>query len=49
MCAGGAEPSAREPDEVDVACKFLVYRNRNTDTEDILIGKRVDRLRPAST
>ena len=31
--------------EVEVSCKFLVYRNRNTDTEDMLIGKRLDRLR----
>ena len=31
--------------EVEVSCKFLVYRNRNTDTEDFLIGRRLDRLR----
>ena len=40
-----ATPSADEPQEVEVSCKFLVYRNRNLDEEDTLIGKRVDTLR----
>lgn len=30
---------------VEASCKFLVYRNRNTDEEDTLVGKRVDTLR----
>jgi 3-phenylpropionate/cinnamic acid dioxygenase small subunit len=40
-----ARPSVPEAQEVEVACKFLVYRHRNSDTEDTLIGRRVDRLR----
>ncbi|AMN41597.1 3-phenylpropionate/cinnamic acid dioxygenase subunit beta [Rhodoplanes sp. Z2-YC6860] len=40
-----AEPSVADAREVEVSCKFLVYRNRNTDTEDTLIGRRADVLR----
>ena len=40
-----AIPSIEDAREVEVSCKFLVYRHRNTDTEDTLIGRRVDRLR----
>jgi 3-phenylpropionate/cinnamic acid dioxygenase small subunit len=40
-----ALPSVHEPREVEVRCKFLVYRNRNTDQEDTLIGTRTDTLR----
>jgi 3-phenylpropionate/cinnamic acid dioxygenase small subunit len=40
-----AIPSIQDAREVEVSCKFLVYRNRNTDTEDMLIGRRLDRLR----
>jgi 3-phenylpropionate/cinnamic acid dioxygenase small subunit len=40
-----ATPSVEDAQEVEVSCKFLIYRNRNTDEEDTLIGKRVDVLR----
>jgi 3-phenylpropionate/cinnamic acid dioxygenase small subunit len=40
-----ATPSAENAQELEVSCKFLIYRNRNTDEEDTLIGKRVDTLR----
>jgi 3-phenylpropionate/cinnamic acid dioxygenase small subunit len=40
-----ATPSTACADDVEVSCKFLVYRNRNTSNEDTLVGKRVDRLR----
>ncbi len=42
-----ATPSVQDAQEVEASCKFLVYRNRNTQTEDTLIGKRTDRLRRA--
>jgi 3-phenylpropionate/cinnamic acid dioxygenase small subunit len=42
-----ATPSPENAQEVEVACKFIVYRHRNSDTEDTLIGRRVDRLRRA--
>jgi 3-phenylpropionate/cinnamic acid dioxygenase small subunit len=31
--------------EVDVSCRFLVYRNRVADETDFLVGRRKDRLR----
>ncbi len=31
--------------EVDVSCRFLVYRNRVADETDFLVGRRRDRLR----
>jgi 3-phenylpropionate/cinnamic acid dioxygenase small subunit len=34
-----------EPTEVDVKCRFLIYRNRVETETDILVGKREDRLR----
>ena len=42
-----ATRSVEDAQEVEVSCKFLVYRNRNTQTEDTLIGKRIDQLRRA--
>jgi len=39
------EPSALEPTEVTVKCRFLVYRNRVETETDILVGKRQDVLR----
>ncbi|MFI6349164.1 3-phenylpropionate/cinnamic acid dioxygenase subunit beta [Streptomyces sp. NPDC050560] len=33
------------PPEVDVSCRFLVYRNRVADESDFLVGRRRDRLR----
>jgi 3-phenylpropionate/cinnamic acid dioxygenase small subunit len=39
-----ATPSVADAEQVVVNCKFLVYRNRNTDSEDTLIGKRIDHL-----
>ena len=38
-------PSAAEPGEVSVRCRFLVYRNRVETETDILVGKREDLLR----
>src|SRR6266478_9453016 len=40
-----ANPSAAEPAEVSVRCRFLVYRNRVETETDILVGKREDLLR----
>lgn len=33
------------PPEVEVSCRFVVYRNRVTDESDFLVGRRRDRLR----
>ena len=33
--------------EVDVSCRFIVYRNRVADETDFLVGRRKDRLRKA--
>lgn len=41
----GARPSAEEAEEVDLKCRFYVYRNRVETETDHLIGKREDRLR----
>ena len=38
-------PSALEPVEVTVKCRFLIYRNRVETETDILVGKREDILR----
>jgi 3-phenylpropionate/cinnamic acid dioxygenase small subunit len=38
-------PSAAEPHEVTVRCRFLIYRNRVETETDILVGKREDLLR----
>lgn len=38
-------PSASDPTEVSVKCRFLVYRNRVQTETDFLIGKREDTLR----
>jgi 3-phenylpropionate/cinnamic acid dioxygenase small subunit len=38
-------PSAAEPEEVTVRCRFLIYRNRVETETDILVGKREDLLR----
>ena len=40
-----ASPSASDPTEVSVKCRFLVYRNRVQTETDFLIGKREDTLR----
>src|SRR5262249_10497506 len=40
-------PSAAEPIQVSVKCRFLVYRNRVETETDILVGKREDLLRRA--
>jgi 3-phenylpropionate/cinnamic acid dioxygenase small subunit len=34
-----------EPPEVEVSCRFVVYRNRVADESDFLVGRRKDRLR----
>jgi 3-phenylpropionate/cinnamic acid dioxygenase small subunit len=36
---------AIELPEVEVSCRFLVYRNRVADETDFLVGRRRDRLR----
>jgi len=33
------------PDEVQVKCRFVFYRNRHQDEESTFIGKRIDTLR----
>jgi 3-phenylpropionate/cinnamic acid dioxygenase small subunit len=38
-------PSAAEPHEVTVGCRFLIYRNRVETETDFLVGKREDLLR----
>lgn len=38
-------PDLRQPEEVDCHCRFLVYRNRLEDEQDLYIGKRLDSLR----
>jgi len=43
------KPSAAEPAEASVRCRFLVYRNRVETETDILVGKREDLLRRAGT
>ena len=40
-----AMPSAAEPREVSLKCRFLIYRNRVETETDHLIGKREDVLR----
>ena len=34
--------------EVDLSCRFVVYRNRVADETDFLVGRRKDRLRKTS-
>ena len=43
-----ATPSASDPSEVSVRCRFLVYRNRVETETDFLIGKREDTLRKSN-
>jgi 3-phenylpropionate/cinnamic acid dioxygenase small subunit len=38
-------PGSAAPSEVDVRCRFLVYRNRVETETDVLVGKREDVLR----
>ena len=40
-----AYPSASEPREVVVKCRFIIYRNRVETETDLLVGKREDTLR----
>ena len=40
-----AMPSVADPCEVQVKCRFLIYRNRVETETDILVGKREDLLR----
>lgn len=42
-----ADPPEAGPHEVDVSCRFVVYRNRVADESDFLVGRRRDRLRRA--
>lgn len=40
-----ATPSAADPREAAVRCRFLIYRNRVETETDLLVGKREDLLR----
>ena len=40
-----ASPSWADPVEVQLRCRFLIYRNRVETETDILVGKREDLLR----
>ena len=40
-----ATPSASEPTDVTVKCRFFIYRNRVETETDLLVGKREDVLR----
>lgn len=40
-----AEPDGERPDLVRTRCRFIVYRNRQADEVDLLVGKRNDTLR----
>ena len=40
-----ATPSASEPTDVAVKCRFFIYRNRVETETDLLVGKREDVLR----
>jgi len=40
-----ASPSVEEAREVEVKCRFLIYRNRVETETDLLVGKREDLLR----
>ena len=40
-----ATPSMSQPTEVNVKCRFLIYRNRVETETDILVGKREEVLR----
>jgi 3-phenylpropionate/cinnamic acid dioxygenase small subunit len=40
-----AAPSVDDAQDIEASCKFLVNRNRTTNTDETLIGKRVDRIR----
>ena len=42
-----ATPSVADPREVQVKCRFLIYRNRVATETDFLVGKREDLLRRA--
>jgi 3-phenylpropionate/cinnamic acid dioxygenase small subunit len=39
-----AEPSPERPELVRTRCRFIVYRNRQEDEVDLLVGKRHDTL-----
>ncbi len=38
-------PTAAEPEEVSLRCRFIIYRNRVETETDILVGRREDTLR----
>jgi 3-phenylpropionate/cinnamic acid dioxygenase small subunit len=39
------QPDTSNPQEVATRCRFLVYRNRQEDEQDVYVGKRNDTLR----
>ena len=41
----GAEPDMTTPSELRTRCRFILYRNRQQDEVDLLVGKRNDTLR----
>lgn len=41
----GVEPDLEAPTEVEVGCRFLVYRNRVSAETDFWVGRRTDVLR----
>ncbi len=43
-----ATPPGPRPEEVEVKCRFLIYRNRVETETDLLVGKREDLLRRIS-
>ena len=47
-CGIGTAPPGRTPSEVEVKCRFLIYRNRVETETDFLVGKREDLLRRIS-
>ena len=38
-------PSAEEPHEVVVGCRFLIYQNRVEYETNTFVGRRIDKLR----
>lgn len=47
LAVSPAGETPQTPLEVDVSCRFVVYRNRVADETDFLVGRRADRLRRA--
>lgn len=39
------KPDLSNPEQLETTCRWLAHRNRNQYETDILVGKRIDRLR----